>query len=93
MRTYPEAMRAVGKPLRSFATTGEFRPPKRGEWYLSGAIGEAYQAPNDLSTAYNILRIVGVQARCPACGGAITPPAPAFAALSRQPLACSDPRQ
>ena len=27
--------------------TGETRPPKQGEWYLSGAIIEAYRAPND----------------------------------------------
>lgn len=38
--------------------TGEYRPPKSGEWYLSGAIVEAYYAPNDLSTDYAIARIV-----------------------------------
>jgi hypothetical protein len=30
------------------------RPPKKGEWYLSGAILEAWRAPNDLTTAYQI---------------------------------------
>jgi len=35
-----------------FRATGEYRAPKRGEWYLSGAIIDAYQAPNDLDTAY-----------------------------------------
>jgi hypothetical protein len=34
--------------------TGEFRPPKRGEWYISGAIPEAYLAPNDLTVSYHI---------------------------------------
>lgn len=29
-----------------------FRPPKKGEYYLSGAIVTAYRAPNDLSTPY-----------------------------------------
>ena len=34
--------------------TGEFRPPRRGELYLSGAIIEAYPATADISTAYHI---------------------------------------
>ncbi len=38
--------------------TGEMRAPKRGEWYLSGAIIEGYRAANDLSTAYYIARLV-----------------------------------
>jgi hypothetical protein len=33
-------------------------PPKKGEWYLSGAIVEAYQAPNDLTTPYTIVKKV-----------------------------------
>ena len=31
------------------------RAPRRGEWYLSGAIIEAYQAPNDLTDEYTIV--------------------------------------
>lgn len=38
--------------------TGEFRPPKNGEWYLSGAIVEAYRAHVDLSTPYHIGKLV-----------------------------------
>lgn len=38
--------------------TGEKRPPKKGEWYLSGAIVEAYRAPKDLTTAYHIAKLV-----------------------------------
>lgn len=38
--------------------TGEFRKPKKGEWYLSGAIPEAYQAINDYDQEYYIARIV-----------------------------------
>ena len=34
--------------------SGETRPPRKGEWYLSGAIVEAYRAPNDLSTPHLI---------------------------------------
>lgn len=38
--------------------TGEKRPPKKGEWFLSGAIVEAYYAPNDLTTPYHIARLI-----------------------------------
>lgn len=38
--------------------TGEFRPPLKGEWYASGAIVEAYQAPNTLTTSFWICKPV-----------------------------------
>lgn len=38
--------------------TGEFRCPKKGEWFLSGAIIEAYRAPNDIPTMYYIAKLV-----------------------------------
>lgn len=40
-------MRAVwdGKPRRN---------PRKGEWYLSGAIIEAYLAPSDLNSPFHI---------------------------------------
>ena len=41
--------------------TGTFRAPWKGEWYLSGATPQAYRAPNDLSTAFHILRLVAVR--------------------------------
>lgn len=41
--------------------TGVKRPPKRGEYYLSGAIPEAHRAPNDLSTPHAIARLVVVR--------------------------------
>lgn len=46
--------------LNSFyaKSTGEKRPPKKGEWYLSGAEVHAYRAPNDLSTPYVIAKLV-----------------------------------
>lgn len=34
------------------------RCPKKGEWYLSGAIATAYKAPNDLSTEHRIAKLV-----------------------------------
>lgn len=43
--------------------TGEFRAPKAGEWYLSGAIPVGYRAPNDLTTEYHILRLAAVEKR------------------------------
>lgn len=33
-----------------------YRAPKKGEWYLSGAIVMAYRAPNDLATEYFVVR-------------------------------------
>lgn len=32
-----------------------FRPPKRGEWYLSGAVVEAYKSCSDLETPYLVI--------------------------------------
>jgi len=39
---------------------GEKRQPKKGEWYLSGAIIEAYQAKNDLSSVFHIATLCQV---------------------------------
>ena len=38
--------------------TGHVRPPRRGEWYLSGAIIEAYMALTDMTDARPIARLV-----------------------------------
>jgi hypothetical protein len=38
--------------------TGDFRPPKKGEWFLSGALIEAYRANADMSEPYHIAVIV-----------------------------------
>ena len=51
----PQGQRIVAR------RTGNYREPKAGEWYLSGAIVEAYRAPNDLSTPYHIARLVRVE--------------------------------
>lgn len=32
-----------------------FRPPRKGEFYLSGAIVQAWRAPNDLGTPYHVV--------------------------------------
>jgi hypothetical protein len=46
-----------------YERTGEFRAPKKGEYYLSGAIPEAYRAPNDLSMEFHILREINPPAQ------------------------------
>ncbi len=38
--------------------TGVKRPPKKGEYYLSGSTPMAYRAPNDLGQAYLIAEII-----------------------------------
>lgn len=50
-------LRKRERELRAIATD-EARPPKRGEWYLSGAIAEAHRAGNDLISAYRIAKLV-----------------------------------
>lgn len=37
--------------------TGEFRPPRKDEWFLSGSYIEAYRAEQDLTIAYHIARL------------------------------------
>ena len=37
--------------------TGEKRPPRKGEWFLSGSFIEAYRAENDLTPSYDIARL------------------------------------
>jgi hypothetical protein len=41
--------------------TGEKRCPKKGEWFLSGAIVGGYLATNDLSTPYHIAKLVATE--------------------------------
>lgn len=50
----------IQRGLRAKAT-GEKRPPKKGEWYLSGAVIEAYRAKDNLDTSYHIAQLVKVE--------------------------------
>jgi hypothetical protein len=51
-----------GYPVFVFARyNGVKRAPKKGEYYLSGALIEGYRAPNDLSTPYHIAELVFVK--------------------------------
>lgn len=57
-----------GARLR-FVMTGEFRPPRLGEMFLSGAIPEGYECLSGRMTqSYHILRIAK-KGHCPTCGG------------------------
>jgi hypothetical protein len=58
-RLYPCGDRA--RPGVMAVSTGQERPPKQGEWYLSGGPPRAWLAPNDLSTPYYIARLVKVE--------------------------------
>jgi len=49
--------RSLVKAIKS----GEFREPKKGEWFISGAIPEAYYAPNDLTQKYHIAKFVKIE--------------------------------
>lgn len=66
-------MRAPGgfyhgdNPKLRYTATGEYRPPRRGEYYLSGAIITAYRAPNNLTQSYWIASPRKRQT-CPTCG-------------------------
>lgn len=61
-KLYPkEGKTGMGVHSFMYVMTGEFRPPKKGEHYISGAIPEAYEAPNTLTTNYAIARRVRVR--------------------------------
>lgn len=49
-RVYPMANgERAGDGARSAQFTGEVRPPKKGEYFLSGAMIEAYRAVSDMA--------------------------------------------
>jgi hypothetical protein len=47
--------------IRAVAT-GQYRQPKAGEWYVSGAVPTAYRSPSDLSQCYHIVQLVRIHA-------------------------------
>lgn len=44
-----------GRQVVRWMKTGEFRPPKKGEHYLSGNPAQVWDVPNDLSTPFHIM--------------------------------------
>jgi hypothetical protein len=69
MPRYAEAMKLgfkdsmYAKMKCRVVRTGEYREPKKGEWFLSGAIPEGYRAANDLPSKYHICRLVRVETK------------------------------
>ncbi len=55
---FPEGYRNIRAIM-----TGEKRAPRKDEWYISGAIPEAYRASNDLSMIFHIARLVKVETK------------------------------
>lgn len=50
-----------GEGRRWFVWSGEYRAPRKGEWFLSGAVVEAYKAHDDLRHPFYIAREVEVR--------------------------------
>lgn len=70
MKTYPGefSYHDIGRGAERYVSTGEHRNPRKGEFYLSGAIPCAYRAPADLDSPYHIVRPVTVaENTCPHC--------------------------
>lgn len=55
----------MGKTFR-YKVIGK-RAPRKGEFFLSGAIPQAYRAPNDLDMVYHIVEPIQPKP-CPCCG-------------------------
>lgn len=51
-----------------FIASGEYREPKQGEYYLSGAVIQAYRASSNLTSKYWIARQVRM-VPCACCAG------------------------
>ncbi len=66
MKTYPGE--SYSNKDQRYIKTGEFRTPRKGEFYLSGAIVVAYRAPNDLTASFHIAKPV-MMIECPHCHG------------------------
>lgn len=62
LKHYPVENGIYKKQKIKAVKSSEFRAPRKGEYYLSGCKGweMAYQAANDLSTAFRIMYIIEV---------------------------------
>lgn len=56
-----------GYPRRYYRWTGEKRPPKAGEYYLSGSTITAYKSLGDMTYPYHIAKEVP-RPKCDHCG-------------------------
>jgi hypothetical protein len=53
---FPNPIFAIGLGRVFWAGPARKGKPKKGDWYVSGAIPEAYRATNDLDTEYWIIQ-------------------------------------
>jgi hypothetical protein len=60
-KLYPPAGGWTAPANRRIRPTGEFRCPRKGEWFLSGAIVEGHQAKADMSAAFYIGELVEIK--------------------------------
>ena len=60
---------------RRFIKTGAFRPPRKGEFYLSGALPAVYLARADMEDARDIMRPSAPEEEICACCGLRLPDA------------------
>lgn len=62
-RSYPTlTLKEVERGVRCITKAGQpMVCPKKGDWYISGAIPEAYRAPNDLPTPSHLGYLVVVE--------------------------------
>ena len=66
-KLYPGAGTMAKGRKAWFVKTGEFREPLAGDYFLSGAIPEAYLAEHDIGTKYHIL-VRSNRSVCSKCG-------------------------
>lgn len=57
--SFEELLRLQGRVRARWA--GEVRPPRKGEWFLSGALVEAYLAREDMTVPAHIANLVLVE--------------------------------
>lgn len=68
MKLYPVQDRVPGLSVKDRMNVRAYRvsrcrKPRKGEWYLSGAIPAAYRARNNLTTEYELVKLVIVEVR------------------------------
>ena len=57
-----------------FVKTGAFRRPRKGEYFLSGAVPEVYRASCDAATPFYIMRpATADETQCPTCKTKLNP--------------------
>ncbi len=55
MPTFPKVMSVEGYAQKYFYHHMDFRPPYKGEYYVSGGPPQIWRAPNDFRTPFHIV--------------------------------------